>query len=347
MKERLKDISMGEIHEAERVPSISWLDVRLNGGIPGGNGYEGSISFEALAVTEQEQQYYEKLLEDSYVLVAPGAPDRCGDGRATILLPENLGPTERLSMLDELKSQPLGPQLFGGTFGEALPFRLATNTPRGSLSAYDDFVNLVEALREKDVDFVPGSHTDEQSSDSIIGCGKKDKHSQIMSKMANFGLRPALEQQAGMLVADIVDGDTFKETFRRAIADIDELNLPDAKPKYLGTGSDEQQFKHKVLQAVTDIDSEAAPEVKGPHKEAFIVINFIPGQTLNNNYFVNSVENKVQAFNVDFWRVVERAEILFADDVYAKNRYLVTAAIDTIATAMVLTAGDQKVGVRK
>jgi hypothetical protein len=138
----------------------------------------------------------------------------------------------------------------------------------------------------------------------------------------------------------------YEQTFNGVIEEIDELNLPEPKARYLGTEEQEQEFKHKVFAAINDIDPSAAPKVRGPHKEAFVIINFATGQTLNTDLFVNSVSNEVQAFNVDFWRVIERAQALFPEDTAARNRYLVTAAVDTIATAMVLTAGDQRVGVR-
>ena len=339
--------AMAEIHENDQEPKISWLDIELNGGKASGNGYQGTISAKELQIDSEQLKNYERLIEQCYVNVVPGAPDRCGDGRATILLPQKSDSTKWLSMLDEIKGQALGPQLFGGTFGEALPYRIATDNFALKQTAYEDFIDLVEALHAADIDFVPGSHSDEHASDSMIGCGKKDKHSLIIAKMANFGVRPILENQAGLIASEYIEPGAIEPTFKSVVAEIDEINLPENKARYLGTKGDEQQFKHQVFEAVKEINDKAAPQVKGKHKEAFVIINYVPGQTFNTNWFVNEVADQVQAFNVDFWRVAQRADALFSDNPAAKNRYIMTAAVDTIATAMVLTAGDQRVGVRK
>lgn len=105
-------------------------------------------------------------------------------------------------------------------------------------------------------------------------------------------------------------------------------------------------------------------ELAGHHIEETIVMNGVPGTTLDQQYFTETVKNAdpnakpriVQAFSVDTWRGQEIAKIVseiakshnpaIDIDDYCKLAYA-DFLIRTLAVAATLTAGDLPVYSRR
>jgi hypothetical protein len=96
-----------------------------------------------------------------------------------------------------------------------------------------------------------------------------------------------------------------------------------------------------VMKKIID-SGKIVKQLEGPHLEVRTVLNTVKGYTINQAHIRGVSEGKAQVFGVDEWRIRELAETFYATP-EEQNESYVSMLVYTLATAGVLTGGDQKV----
>jgi len=258
-----------------------------------------------------------KTLNSYYVATNPNAKTRCIDGRHD---PE----------FDETK---LGAQIPGGAPGAALAYRLGIDEEdltRGTF--YSDAEMMIDSYLR--LGLSPGGHRDDSSEGEAMGCGAIDKMDAILVNMTD----PSLVEDHTRLVKALLDGAFDRDDYLRVLGA--GLVLCSRSHDYLaGRGETLNLLEQKAPHSVAVLN--------GPHQEALVVVNLVPGTTLTSNRFADD-HHGVQAFGYDLWCSKQLAEMLFPlpSQMVDRHRFVMAQVIITIATLMTLTDGSQRLFVR-
>jgi hypothetical protein len=256
-------------------------------------------------------------LNDYYVATNKSAKTRCIDGRHD-------------PKFDESN---LGAQVPGGAPGAALAYRLGIDKDdltRGTF--YNDAEAMIDSYLR--LDLSPGGHRDDSSTGEIVGCGAIDGMDAILDNLTN----PALVEDHKRLVKALLGGDFNRDNYLHV----------------LGAGLVLRSRSHGYFAGrgeILDLLEKKAPNsvsiLEGSHKEALVVVNFVPGTTFSSNRFADD-HNGMQAFGYDLWRSKQLAANLFPLPSQAtdRDRFVMARVMITIATLMTLTDGTQRMLVR-
>jgi hypothetical protein len=253
-------------------------------------------------------------LDSYYVATSPNAKTRCIDGRHD-------------PKFDEAN---LGAQVPGGAPGAALAYRLGIDKDdltRGTF--YNDAEVMIDSYLR--LGLSPGGHRDDSSTGEVVGCGAIDGMEAILANMTDSGL----VEDHKRLVKTLMGGDFNRDNYLRV----------------LGAGLVLRSRSHGYFAGrgqILDLLEKKAPNsvsvLEGHHKEALVIVNFVPGTTLSSNRFANEHEG-TQAFGYDLWRSRQLARSLFPlpSQEVDRNRFVMARVMITIATLMTLTDGSQRV----
>lgn len=256
-------------------------------------------------------------LNGYYVAIQPSAKTRCIDGRHD-------------PKFDEAN---LGAQVPGGAPGAALAYRLGVDKDdltRGTF--YNDAEVMIDSYLR--LGLSPGGHRDDSSVGDVVGCGAIDGMEAILANLTD----PGLVEDHKRLVRALLSSEFNRDDYLRV----------------LGAGLVLRSRSHGYFAGrgqILDLLEKKAPNsvsvLEGRHKEAIIIVNFVPDTTLSSNRFANEHDG-VQAFGYDLWRSKQLAKSLFplpSQDV-DRNRFVMARVMITIATLMTLTDGSQRILVR-
>ena len=273
---------------------------------------------------------------------------RCVDGRCEedvgIIPIQNLWrfPIELIDLKHNIEAeQELGPQVPGGVPGATITLRLSRKEPPDNITFTQDFNNIYQVFIDNDLD--PGAHTDDQEhTRDQVGCGAIDGVVQILEALANEELRERHLELVKMIIGT-VERETGVE-FNQKI--YDEI-INNAKATKVNKQSIDEK-KNAISKLKNGIKG-TVKTLKGKHKEIFILINCIKDTTLDSKQF--SIANYgLQAFNYDFWRSLEIADILdeSSEKLYDfdKQRFIMARVMYAVATFMALTDGSLEVILR-
>lgn len=179
-------------------------------------------------------------------------------------------------------------------------------------------------LAEREMDF--GGHTDNHASGEKCGCGAID--------------------QAPVIVQAAV---TFKDEIAATIQTlgVSTHHLPEVMANYALYAErikDQPYSGKQTMQGVIN-SGKIVKELADDHRETRIVLNFVEGMTIDQQYVRDVTDGRAQAFGVDVWRMRQIAEKLTANqdgsiNADAAEKAFLGELVYTLATASVLTKGD-------
>ncbi len=258
-----------------------------------------------------------ETIDSYYVATQPSAKTRCIDGRHD-------------PKFDEAN---LGAQVPGGAPGAALAYRLGIDKDdltRGTF--YNDAEVMIESYLR--LGFSPGGHRDDSSTGEVVGCGAIDGMDAILANLTDFSL---VEDQK-RLVKTLLGSDFDRDNYLRV----------------LGAGLVLRSRSHGYFAGrgeILDLLEKKAPNsvsvLEGHHKEALVLVNFVPNTTFSSNRFADEHDG-MQAFGYDLWRSKQLARSLFplpSQDV-DRQRFVMARVMITVATLMTLTDGSQRMLIR-
>lgn len=252
-------------------------------------------------------------LDSYYVAINPHAKTRCIDGRHD-------------PKFDETK---LGAQVPGGAPGAALAYRLGIDKDdltRGTF--YNDAEVMIDSYLR--LGLSPGGHRDDSSEGDVVGCGAIDGMDAILANMTD----PALVEDHKRLVKALLGHDFYRDDYLRVLGAA--LVLRSRSHGYFaGRGEILDLLEKKAPNSVSTLE--------GQHKEALLIVNFVPGTTLSSNRFADE-HGGLQAFGYDLWRSKQLATTLFPlpSQRIERDRFVMARVMITIATLMTLTNGTQR-----
>lgn len=296
------------------------------------------ISADAIILNHNSIEGYIDGLPGYYQTAAPGAPMRCGDGRPSV----DILDLPDLSQLVDIK---IGPQVLGGSFAAALPYRLAKGKATTKQRAVDDFIELSQEADKAGLPYPLGGHISDHAQPGRTGCGKIDSQPTSLRVMSDPYTRPIMRDLAFTLVKDDIDPASFAAIHQEIIDELEHITQPEFMDFYLHKDDDGEYLYRDVIMAGVRKHSgaEAIQTMHGEHKEIVLAINKRSGRTFNNSLFAHDSGNEAQAFNIDYWNMVAEAQALFPASRHQRDKFLIAYAMDQLATGMVLTAGDQEV----
>lgn len=253
-------------------------------------------------------------LNSYYVAVQAGAKTRCIDGRHD-------------PHFDESN---LGAQVPGGAPGAALAYRLGVDKDdltRGTF--YNDAEAMIDSYLR--LGLAPGGHRDDSSTGEVVGCGAIDGMDAILANLTD----PDLVEDHKRLVKALMNNDFNRDDYLRVLGA--GLVLRSRSQGYFaGRGQILDLLEKKAPNSVSVLE--------GSHKEALVIVNFVPGTTLSSNRFADG-HNGVQAFGYDLWRSKQLAKSLLPlpSQESDRNRFVMARVMITIATLMTLTDGSQRI----
>lgn len=209
------------------------------------------------------------------------------------------------------------PKVFGGgaVMSAAILIGLgetAADDPEGVLH------EAIKKLEAKNINF--GGHTDDYAEAPNCGCGAIDKF-------------PAI----------LVASDTYWRNIRNVIT-ISGFGISGLGDVLQRFGKYAEKFKDSPYSGLTISEEIVAAgkvvkQLAGNHIEKVIILNTVPGHTVNQAFIREQTGGKADAFAVDVWRMREIAEGLY-DDPNLQERAFLAEVVYTLATAAVLTRGN-------
>jgi len=303
-------------HDIERREDLEVLHIDVTCVAENGLGYgEGTIS-SADVSSDVLEDVLDTIGSDS-ILVAIDTDkegnliddDGCGDGREVANIYEGTKVRER--SLHRAK-------IFGG----GATMTVAALVGQGKKKDQDLqklFSSAISDLAKHDLPF--GAHTDDHAHGDNCGCGAIDKAPRIIENVGRY--EKQISGAAELILGDD-DGvqeviDNFK-TYREA---------HDGQV-YRGSG---------VMEEIIE-DGKIVKELAGAHQEVAIVLNMVPGYTIDQQQIRTVTEDRAQVYGVDVPRLMTVAERLYPKDATAQKKALISMVVYTLATAGTLTKGD-------
>lgn len=285
-----------------------------------GLGYgEGSISTaDRDDVSPELVRATERVIQSDQILVDVDRDengeliddDGCGDGRGVKEVWEGL--QRRFKSLNRAK-------VFGGGVVMSAADEIGSGRAIGE-TLIDTFKIAVADLKSVGLDF--GGHTDDHAHGVNCGCGAIDKAPEVIDNVVKYE-------------------SNIRDSLRSLIPDDTGLDEIFANYKaFRGSRPTDEEFSGAEVMGMIQGEEKVTKQLEGDHKEWFIILNTVPGKTVNQDIIRQVSQGKLQAFAVDVWRLQEIAEKLHPGDPEAQHRALLAKLIYTLSVAATLTKGD-------
>lgn len=311
---------MGEtVNYGERDLEVPELHItKISDGLGFGDGpisrqeLEGAVGHDAVAEAESAIVSQDILVPVGKVEGITIEDDGCGDGRPVAVVFK--GTEIKQHSLDRYK-------VFGGGVAMTGATLIGLGLTEG-LTLEETFFKAMDQMDEAEVDY--GAHTADHVADAKdSGCGAIDK--------------------APAAVAYIAEN---RETIKAAVESLggDTTGLDDVLDKfaaYASTISGQPYSGRKVVDEVTR-RGKVVKELKGKHKEGYLVYNTVEGFTVNQAHVRQATGGDLDVFAVDEPRLVEIADKQYTEEDQKRMAFL-SEQVYTMAVSAVLTPGDQRI----
>lgn len=277
---------------------------------PRGLGYgEGVISYEGYAANANAQELQIAITSPQILIAVDNSvdgqvlDDSCSDGRQVTY-----------------SQLPNRAKVFGGG-ATMLSAALIGLGQVQDVPLHEVFVKAQDQLRSLRIGY--GAHADSHHTDpTACGCGAIDKAQVVLQNIVKF--EPQI--MGTLLALDINTGgiDDIMKAFRKYA----EFSVTDAT--------------YNGRQTVTDImnSGAAVEDFADDRREMCIVLNSVPGMTVNQEYIRTISEGKAQVFGVDVWRMQDLAQRSFPGDPVMAHKAFLSGLIYMLSVTATLTAGD-------
>jgi len=289
---------------------------KISDGLGFGNG---SISAAALKDQAGEDAFAKAVeaISSQEILEPLGAlpdgsivdDDGCGDGR----------PVGRIFAVETEKHTSLPrAKVFGGGVAMTVAALIALGkTGGGNLEAV--FADAISQLHAKRLNF--GAHTADRVADAAgCGCG-------------------AIDNAPAIIAAAVSNAAAITEALTALGVDTSGLDSVLANYGVYAKAHAAEAYAGAHVMRQIRAGQKVVKELTGPHLEAFIVLNTVPGFSVNQHYVRKASGGKLDVFATDLWRLHIYAEQLFDTDA-ERHAALLGELVYTLATAAVLTSGD-------
>jgi hypothetical protein len=238
--------------------------------------------------------------------------DGCGDGRAcgSVFAEEN-------GSIHTFKRSLHRPKAFGGGVTMTAAMLVGDNEATAD-SEEAVFTHAMQKLREHDTDF--GAHTDDQADSTHCGCGAIDKFPEILAASVTYR-----DEIAGSIQALGIETAGLQE-------------IQDNFRLYAEKHANESYNGHNVSDAIIH-EGKVVKELSGSHIEKAIVLNTVPGYTVDQCFVRKATNGNADVFAVDVWHMYDLADKLL-DTPEERHAGLLSQLVYTLATASVLTRGN-------
>lgn len=329
--------------------------------IAGSGKWYGSISpIDRIASGELTQERIDHAIAPEYadepnnfsrffINVIHGAKVRCIDGR---------GKLGYKTGIPEMYDEALGPQVAGGTAGQAIAYRVAEG---GTVEQYmasdveDDTEHLSEMADQ--LGYVPGGHVDdhaplfEQFEQFRAMSEKKGVHLDISAQdFLQMSIdRLSAEGKTGCGAVDGIVADIERVTDPEDIDSIESLvkvileqaGLYDqdhfdgiiASSIKLKSAKNYFARKASAIKKLVARKRDSVTVLHGSHNEVLLNINYVAGTTFHTSEFSARNQDDIQAFNYDIWHTFEIANKLYPDDEVKASRYIHARTALAVATS--------------
>ena len=294
--------------------------------VDGLNFGEGNISKDERLHSDEDPldietiKQLEEALESRELIVPIGADgegnkvedDGCGDGRPV---------SKVFRGLHKLLERSLHrAKVFGGGLAMTASTKIGMGKAKGR-ALQSLFSDTKDELEAKGLDY--GAHTDSQANGENCGCGAIDKAPGIIQNATFFRDQ----------IASVVDVLTAGKHEHEYLA-----TVQDSFAEYADEIQGQPYSGKQVANEILDKDK-IVKELEGDHKETHIVINTIPGTTVDQEFIRVQTDGHAQVFAVDEWRLRELSVSLHKNPEDQEKAYL-SMLVYTLATAGTLTKGD-------
>lgn len=190
---------------------------------------------------------------------------------------------------------------------------------RKELELQDLFSSAIGDLAKNDLPF--GAHTDDKAEGDKSGCGAIDKAPRIIENVGVF--EDNIKGAATLILGD-------DEGIQEVIDYFKDYHQDHHEDAYKGAGV--------MLEIVGE--GKIIKELTGDHQEVAIVLNTVPGYTVNQQHIRSISNEQAQVFGVDVPRLASVAERLHPESEDKQKRALISMVVYTLATAGTLTKGN-------
>lgn len=216
-------------------------------------------------------------------------------------------------------------KVFGGGATMAVAMRIGLGEARGE-TLESIFKSAMEACEAHGVNY--GAHTDTRAKDGNCGCGAIDNAPAILQVIKNnqtyiVNTIKALGVDTHGLHVTKVDGKEVPGVLDHFVAAAEVDN-----GTYVGSA---------IVRGILG-NGKVIKELAGDNRATRIILNFVEGHTVDQDFVRKQTAGRAQAFAVDAWRLAELASALYKD-AEQERRALLSELVYTLATAAVLTDG--------
>ena len=299
---------------AERPPMPNVRVTRIVDGLAFGHGdLSGQEDPGLLAVVDRT------IHESNRIIVPIDADDSgetidddgCGDGR---------GVKTTFTHEKVFKKSLNREKVFGGAITMLAAIRIGSGDASGE-TVNEVFENAITTADEIDINF--GGHISEKRAEGCCGCGAIDNFPEALLAILKYD-----DSIRGVLTVLGTDTENLDKSFGN-FRDFVVNDLP-KQTEYSGNIIMEKIIgKGKVVK-----------ELAGSHREKRIILNTVPGFTVNQGLIRQASGEKAQVFATDLARVDKIAEQSSGGDLDKKRMAVQSELIYTLAIAAVLTKGD-------
>lgn len=286
-----------------------------------------ALARQAMPGNEDLAQKVDAAIRDADRLLVPvdtdpatGQPlddDGCGDGRAVDTAPDAIYDNEHSFHRSLHRAKVMGG---GATMASAARIGLGQAAAE-ELGA--TFLHASLSLQERHIGF--GAHTDTNGNETKSGCGAIDRSVDILHAIARYETEISNTIDAlGFNPAPLQDSDEHTGILSNFAADAEQES-------YNG-----RQVSDRLLSGEAHA---VFKRLAGQHQETRIILNLVPGHTIDQAYIREATDGRAQAFAVDVWRLQRLADGLY-DMAEDRQRAVLSMVAYTLGTAAVLTAGD-------
>lgn len=264
--------------------------------------------------------------------------DGCGDGRPWSKIIQLVGADGdrgiRLFKTSLLRAKVFG----GGLVAASSMWRMVSGAPGAGSTVGKDREFVAGELKRYGISH--GAHSDDHAEGENSGCGAIDNYPKITANAVKY-------RREIIGVLQTLYGDSYGDNKSAIDTAFEVYEAINDSHGYFSDASGKRSMD-QILES-----GAVVKELSGRHVEETIIINEVPGTTLDQQYFTEVVKNActegakpqtIQAFSVDVWRGQELARVV-ADiaDGDKDEAYKLAYAdflIRTLAVAATLTAGD-------
>ena len=303
-------------HDIEKREDLEVLNIDVTCIAENGLGYgEGTISSAEVDTDVLENVLHTIDSDDILVAIDEDKEgnliddDGCGDGREVANIYEGTKVRER--SLHRAK-------IFGGGATMAVA-ALVGQGKKKDKDLQDLFSTAIGDLAKHDLPF--GAHTDDHAKGDNCGCGAIDKAPRIIENVGRY------EKQIAGAAALILGDD---EGIQNVIDNFKNYHEAHEGQAYRGSG---------VMDEIIE-DGKIVKELSGAHQEVAIVLNMVPGYTIDQQQIRTVSDDHAQVFGVDVPRLTTVSERLYPEDKAAQKKAFISMVVYTLATAGTLTKGD-------